>query len=138
MERVFEAAAEVEAAYTAMRTRFETRDSGRYLRLSTEMGECVLFGRRIASREITLFAPWGAFANVAEYRVPECTPDSTGLCWDALLAVAEAVRCIHWISADAYGANAIAAVAPVRAVMLPEIGLGHVLSAEELVRFAVG
>lgn len=74
-----------------------------------------------------------------EFRVDlgavEITPESTSLCWDALVSAALQLPCSVWISADSYDSSTISQVAPVRRVSLLHLGQGYVLTEEELIRF---
>jgi hypothetical protein len=77
----------------------------------------------------------GYYESRVDLGAEKITPESTSLCWDALVSAALRLPCSVWISADSYPSSAISRVAPVRVVALPHHGQGYVLTADELIRF---
>jgi hypothetical protein len=136
LEAVFRATTALDAAYPDLSTNSQATDLGQGLYLKTEMGECLLQGRLASSQEQLAFAALGAVESIVEFSVPERTPDNTALSWDSLVTAARSVRCIVWLGVDTYGPDSILSVAPIRTATLPGIGSGHLLTAEELIRFA--
>jgi hypothetical protein len=138
LDAVFRGVTALDAAYPGLSTNFQTTDLGQGLYLKAEVGECLLEGRQTSSQEQIAFVALGDVESIVEFSVPERTPESVGLCWDALVTAARSVLCIVWLSVNTYGPDSILSVAPVRMATLPGIGSGHILTGEELIRFAEG
>lgn len=130
-KRVLEAAEEIGAAYATLAVSTRDTAEGTEVRFSSGDAEAVLRVRELDSEDRAALAPYGEFEGAVSFLVHEVTPESAGLCWDALIAASTYHSCTVWISKNSYDERAISHFAPLRPVQFGEESAGFVLQPEE-------